>query len=125
MCPDQSITGLQAEKKGIPNTQEDGTASKIYRITAGIPGCNEPAELYISRASDIANTTSTGTIGEVHLKAHFAYIEVWFACLYIMKDVYADKIMVCIRIKLTQVPMLNYKAARQKMFWSAKSWKKG
>ena len=45
----QSITGLQAERKGITNTQEDGIASTTYNITARIPFTKEPPELYMAR----------------------------------------------------------------------------
>ena len=37
---DQSITGLQINRKGITNAQENGTGSKICNVTAGIPGAN-------------------------------------------------------------------------------------
>ena len=58
-CLDQLITGLQAEIKGIPYTREDGRASKMLNVTAGIPGTNEPAELYMAGITVMANAAST------------------------------------------------------------------
>ena len=46
--PDQLMIGLQAERKDIPNIQEDGRASKIYNMTTNLPGTKEPAESYMA-----------------------------------------------------------------------------
>ena len=57
--PDQSIIRLQAGRKGIPNMQEDGRASKKYNVTTSIPGTKEPAESHMAGTTVMANTAST------------------------------------------------------------------
>ena len=59
VCLDQSITGLQAERKGISNTQEDNRGSKTYNVTASIPGTKKPAESCMARTTVMANAVST------------------------------------------------------------------
>ena len=51
--------GLNAERKGIPKTQEDGRASKIYNVTTSIPGTNEPLAAFMAGTTIMVNAAST------------------------------------------------------------------
>ena len=52
-------TGLQAERKGILNIQEDCRACKTYNVTTNIPGTKDPLETYIAGTTLTANIAST------------------------------------------------------------------
>ena len=58
MCLDQLITGLQAEIKGIPNTQEDTRASIRYNVTYSIYGTNKTAKSYMGGTTVMTDIAS-------------------------------------------------------------------
>ena len=43
----QLKTGLHAERKGIPKTQENSRASKVYKVTTSVPSIKVLVESYM------------------------------------------------------------------------------